>query len=95
VKAAALCDVIAKTKIMWAEQVVKKQTGEEVTLSFGAHPPIQKTKPEQLPDYLPEDEPLPAETSDKAVSRLGETQSQKGSSWLTSVGSFLAKSFYW
>jgi hypothetical protein len=30
VKAAALCDVIAKTKIMWAEQVVKKQTGEEV-----------------------------------------------------------------
>ena len=71
-------------------------TGEEVTLSFGAHPPIHpKTKPEHLPDYLPEDEPSPVETSDKAVSRIGGARSQKGSGWLTSVGSFIAKSFYW
>ena len=30
VKVASLCDAVAKSKIMSAEQVVKKQTGEEV-----------------------------------------------------------------
>ncbi|XP_062506486.1 armadillo repeat-containing protein 1-like [Corticium candelabrum] len=96
VKVASLCDAVAKSKIMSAEQVVKKQTGEEITLSFGAQPPVHtdgtKDKP---PDYLPEDDEVPEETSKMAVARGDEVRGKKGSSWFTNVGSFLAKSFYW
>lgn len=93
----ALCQAVAKTKIMSAEQVVKDEQGEEVFLTFGSVPAArsgfekENSTPIELPSYLPED--LPVEKSAKAVATTDS--GDRGGGWLSSVGNFLAKSFYW
>lgn len=92
ITAEQLCQAIAEKKVLNAEQVVKNQSGEEVTLSFGRHPSIADEKPvEEDPLYLPEEEVV--EDSDKAMARPGEEG--EGSGWFSGISKFVSNSLYW
>eukprot|EP00118_Oscarella_pearsei_P025944 m.309086 g.309086 ORF g.309086 m.309086 type:complete len:282 (+) comp45472_c0_seq1:55-900(+) len=99
VKPSALCEAISSSKIMHAEQVVKKQTGEEVTLSYDPNPNPPKStphveKPSATPDYLPEEDLADLEKNKQAVARQGK-ESANSSGWFSTVSGYLAKSLYW
>lgn len=49
-----------------------------------------------IPNYLPEEEEeeVPQQDMDKAVSRTNAKEDASGS-WLSTAASFLSKSFYW
>ena len=97
----SLCQAIASSGSMTAEQVVKNEFGEEVLLSFGDKPQARHNADSstpaaiKLPDYLPEDEQLSEEAQAKAVVSTDDTSLSGAGGWLSSVGTFLAKSFYW
>ncbi|KAI1901425.1 hypothetical protein AGOR_G00034310 [Albula goreensis] len=91
-KAEALGSAIASTKVMKAQQVVKKEDGEEVLIPFQEDGPVEVEQNTDLPDYLPEEE-SPSQDPDKAVSRVGSTQ--EGVGWLSTAANFLSRSFYW
>ncbi|XP_065898831.1 armadillo repeat-containing protein 1-like [Dysidea avara] len=96
-KPQSLCEAIAKTGVLNAEQVVRNEQGEEVFLTFGTAPTArsglekENSTPIELPTYLPEE--LDPEKSKKAVATTDS--GERGGSWFASVGNFLAKSFYW
>lgn len=97
-KLEVLCRTISSASVLSAKQVVKNEQGEEVLLSFGAHPEAavasekENTKPLKLPDYLPEGEGK-SKDDDRAIERSGAVQ--EGGGWLSSVTNFLSNSFYW
>ncbi|KAG9355236.1 hypothetical protein JZ751_000074 [Albula glossodonta] len=91
-KAEALGSAIASTKVMKAQQVVKKEDGEEVLIPFQEDGPVEVEQNTDLPDYLPEEE-SPSQDPDKAVSRVGSAQ--EGVGWLSTAANFLSRSFYW
>lgn len=92
ISAEQLCKAIAEKKVLHAEQVVKNQSGEEVTVSYGRHPSIADEKPEDDDSlYLPEEDIV--EDSDKAMTRPGEQG--EGSGWFSGVSNFLSNSLYW
>lgn len=88
-----LCEVINKTKVLSAQQVVKNERGEEVILSFGAAPASScgKGNNASLPDYLPEEDDVVI--SDKAIKKVGGDD--KGNGWFSSVTTFFSKTLYW
>lgn len=47
-----------------------------------------------IPNYLPEEDEVPKEDMDKAISRTNAKEDASGS-WLSTAASFLSKSFYW
>ncbi|KAJ8387660.1 hypothetical protein AAFF_G00152100 [Aldrovandia affinis] len=91
-KAEALGSAIASTKVMKAQQVVKREDGEEVLIPFQEDGPVEVERNVDLPDYLPEEE-SPSQDPDKAVSRVGSAQDGVG--WLNTAANFLSRSFYW
>ncbi|XP_065061919.1 armadillo repeat-containing protein 1-like [Rhopilema esculentum] len=96
VQAEILCDKIAETKIMSAQQIIKNDSGEEVVLSFGKGPVVSKEKEQdqrELPDYLPEDEEN-TEPSDKTIARTGQKTTSNGG-WLSGFSNFISNSLYW
>jgi len=95
VSSKSLCQTIADTKLLSAEQVVKNKSGEEVVLSFGRQPSIpdeEKEDAEDMPDYLPEDDPV--EESNMAVGRPGDKDSGS-SGWFSGVSNFISNTLYW
>jgi len=95
VSAKSLCQTISDTKVLSAEQVVKNKSGEEVVLSFGRQPSIpdeERTDAEDMPDYLPEDDPV--EESNMAVGRPGDKDSGS-SGWFSGVSNFISNTLYW
>lgn len=47
-----------------------------------------------IPNYLPEEDEVPEQDMDKAISRTTAKEDASGS-WLSTAASFLSKSFYW
>ncbi|KAI7792569.1 armadillo repeat-containing protein 1 [Triplophysa rosa] len=88
----ALGTAIASTKVMQAQQVVKREDGSEIVIPFQEDSDVPVEQNMSLPDYLPEDE-SPSQEQHKAVTRLGSTQD--GVSWLSTAANFLSRSFYW
>ncbi|XP_026216806.1 armadillo repeat-containing protein 1-like [Anabas testudineus] len=91
-KAEALASAISTTQVMTAQQVVKRENGDEVLIPLVEDGSVEVEQNVDLPDYLPEDE-SPSQEPDKAVSRVGS--GQDGSSWLSTAANFLSRSFYW
>lgn len=98
VTAEILCNAINQTKTtIKAEQVVRNQMGEEVTISFGQTPHIPEEEKGKVanasdyPDYLPEDDPI--ETGHAAIAKSG--QEKDGAGWFSGVSNFINNSFYW
>ncbi|EDV23366.1 Armadillo repeat-containing protein 1 [Trichoplax sp. H2] len=76
-KIETICQAVAETKTMTAQQIVKNDMGEE----------------NAMPDYLPEDDD--STTIQKgAVARIDDNNGN-GNGWISSVTSFISKSFYW
>lgn len=100
-KPETLCHAVGASQLLTADQVVKNEFGEEVLLSFGKEPQARKNVENttdttvKLPDYLPEDHDTPELLNDKALVRTEDANSSGTGGWFSSVGSFLAKSFYW
>ncbi|XP_002157545.1 armadillo repeat-containing protein 1 isoform X1 [Hydra vulgaris] len=98
VTAEALCNAIAKSKVITADQIIKNKFGEEVLLLCGRKvdiPDEEKAKldiEEDFPDYLPEEDPV--ETSKTAVARPGDKDSGS-SGWFGGVKSFISNTLYW
>lgn len=93
VRPESLVKAITKTQSIYAQQVVKNDSGEEMFLSFGHHSDkFNKENDSELPDYLPDDEELQP-VDDKALSRNKPDSTSGG--WLSSAANFLANSFYW
>ncbi|XP_071965238.1 armadillo repeat-containing protein 1-like isoform X2 [Antedon mediterranea] len=91
---AVIVAAIAKTKIMRAEQIIKNEHGEEVTLTFGANPATMNKENVHLPAYLPEED-SPLRGLDKAVTRIDKQGDGDGRGWLSSAASFISTNFYW
>ncbi|XP_069367583.1 armadillo repeat-containing protein 1-like [Paralichthys olivaceus] len=91
-KAESLASAIASTQVMSAQQVVKRENGDEVLIPFTENGSVEVEQNVDLPDYLPEDE-SPSQEPDKAVTRVGSNQD--GASWLGAATNFLSRSFYW
>ncbi|XP_065176735.1 armadillo repeat-containing protein 1-like [Sycon ciliatum] len=84
-----LCRAISDIDDMEAQQVVKKETGEEMLMSFVSVTEAFEPSP-RMPDYLPEEDPT---IPDNAVLRHGEDANGEG--WLSSAARFIAQSLYW
>ncbi|XP_065843121.1 armadillo repeat-containing protein 1-like [Oscarella lobularis] len=96
VKPSALCEAISSSKIMHAEQVIRKQTGEEMTLSYDSRPNQFESEPKNDPEYLPEPDLADMEENKTALARPEkESSANKSSSWFGTVSGYLAKSLYW
>ncbi|XP_077991847.1 armadillo repeat-containing protein 1-like [Glandiceps talaboti] len=93
IKPETLVRAIAKSKTMFAEQVVKDEHGQEVLLSFGANPGTADKENDTLPQYLPEED-SPTQVADKALARVDQQQQQQ-SGWLSTAAKYLSQSFYW
>eukprot|EP00043_Microstomoeca_roanoka_P019662 m.224627 g.224627 ORF g.224627 m.224627 type:complete len:100 (-) comp17034_c2_seq16:451-750(-) len=92
-----LCEAIAMTKTMIAQQVVRNDLGQEVMLSFGSSP-MKVDSPSgrksiRAPEYLEEDDE--PENDPNSAQALTKTGADNGSSWLGALGGYLAKTFYW
>lgn len=89
----SLASAIAATKVLSAQQVVKNEAGEEVFMPLNATgAEVQHNS--AIPNYLPEEDEVPEQDMDKAVSRTTAKEDASGS-WLSTAASFLSKSFYW
>ncbi|XP_078682048.1 armadillo repeat-containing protein 1-like [Branchiostoma floridae x Branchiostoma belcheri] len=97
-KAEALVAMVNQTGVMSAQQVVRNDAGEEVLLSFGAHPADANKENAALPDYLPEED-SPVKSDGFTLARSGHDPQGGGRGWLSSAAgaavSYLSKSFYW
>ncbi|KAI8513165.1 Armadillo repeat-containing protein 1 [Branchiostoma belcheri] len=97
-KAEALVAMVNQTGVMSAQQVVRNDAGEEVLLSFGAHPADANKENTALPDYLPEED-SPVKSDGFTLARSGHDPQGGGRGWLSSAAgaavSYLSKSFYW
>ncbi|XP_053315150.1 armadillo repeat-containing protein 1-like isoform X1 [Spea bombifrons] len=88
----SLASVIAETRVLQAQQVIKNESGNEIYV------PLPKTdlpveKNSCLPDYLPEEE-SPQKDVEKAITCPGLKESS-GGSWINTAANFLTKTFYW
>ncbi|CAH1233911.1 ARMC1 [Branchiostoma lanceolatum] len=96
-KAESLVATVNQTGVMSAQQVVRNDQGEEVLLSFGAHPADANKENAALPEYLPEED-SPVKSDGFTLARSGH-DSKGGGGWLSSAAgaavSYLSKSFYW
>jgi len=94
----ALCSAINQVKSLSAEQVVRNKSGEEVTISFGAHPEIPQEEKgsstlteDDYPDYLPEEDPV--ETGHAAIAKTGKDDGSGG--WFSGISSYINNTLYW
>ncbi|XP_071836281.1 armadillo repeat-containing protein 1-like [Apostichopus japonicus] len=93
-RAETLVAAVARTTVMFADQVLKNEHGEEIILSFGSKPALADKENTSLPEYLPEED-LPITGLDKAVTKPGLTCDDQGGSWLSTAATFISNSFYW
>ncbi|TWW68956.1 armadillo repeat containing 1, like isoform X2 [Takifugu rubripes] len=89
----SLASAIAATKVLSAQQVVRNEAGEEVFVPLDPSG-VEVQHNSAIPNYLPEEDEVPKQDMDKAVSRTNAKEDASGS-WLSTAASFLSKSFYW
>jgi len=92
---------VMRTQTMSASQVVFDGDGNETLVSF-AHLSLSGDCAEnekgdfEYPDYLDDADELPSpEKGHKAMSRVKGEDVNEGSSWFSSVSSFVKDAFYW
>jgi len=98
---------VMKTQTMSASQVVFDGDGNETLISFahlslngdgsgGDNDGDDDDDDAEYPDYLSDADELPSpEKGDKAMSRVKGEEVTDGSSWFSSVSSFVKDAFYW
>ncbi|XP_028407368.1 armadillo repeat-containing protein 1-like [Dendronephthya gigantea] len=94
--AETICMAISKTKVLSAQQIVKNERGEEVTVSFKSGSQNKSSVQDNsanLPDYLPEEDEIPG--SKTALARVKKNDDKENQGWFGSVGSFISKTLYW